>query len=48
MNPAINHPFFYWITLRARYGFRARPPLVDHERWLRGSRWMQQGPGDWF
>ena len=48
MNPAIAHPFFYWITLRARYGFRARPPLVDQERWLRGSRWMQQGPGDWF
>jgi hypothetical protein len=48
MNRAITHPFFYWITLRARYGFRARPPLVDPERWLRGARWMQQGPGDWF
>jgi len=48
MNPAISHPFFYWILFRARHGFRARPPLVDPERWLRGARWMHQSPLDWF
>jgi hypothetical protein len=48
MNQAITHPFFYWIVLRARHGFHARPPLVDQERWLRGARWMNQAPNTWF
>jgi hypothetical protein len=47
-NPAISHPFFYWITFRALHGFRARVPLVDPERYSRGSRWMKQAPGSWF
>jgi hypothetical protein len=48
MNSAISHPFFYWIAVRACHGFRARPPLVEPERWLRGAGWMHQGPRQWF
>ena len=48
LNAVITHPFFYWITLRARYGFRARRPLVDPEKWARGARWMSQSPRNWF
>jgi hypothetical protein len=48
LNPVISHPFFYWISVRALYRFRARAPLVDPERWARGSRWMQQRPTAWF
>ncbi|MBV9326041.1 MAG: hypothetical protein JO352_19935 [Chloroflexi bacterium] len=48
MNHAVTHPLFYWITLRALHGFRARPPLINPERYARGSRWMARGPTDWF
>lgn len=48
MNKAITHPLFYWITFRARHRFRARAPLVDPERYARGSDWMKQGPLDWL
>jgi hypothetical protein len=48
MNHAISHQFFYWISVRALYGFRARPPLAHLERYERGSRWMSEGPGGWF
>jgi len=47
-NRAVTHPFFYWIALRARYGFRADPPLVHPERWAHGSRWMSESPQHWF
>jgi hypothetical protein len=48
MNHAISHPFFYWITFRALHGFRAKAPLIDPERYERGSRWMRQGPTTWL
>jgi hypothetical protein len=48
MNHAITHPLFYWISVRALYRFRARPPLTSVERYLHGSRWMSNGPSDWF
>jgi len=48
LNPVITHPLFYWITVRALHRFRARRPLVDPELWASGSRWMQQGPAEWF
>jgi hypothetical protein len=48
MNHAITHPLFYWITFRALHGFRPRPPLIDPERYTRGSSWMKQGPLDWL
>lgn len=48
LNHAIGHPLFYWISVRARYGFRARPPLVDPDRYVRGSSWMGQRPWDWL
>jgi hypothetical protein len=48
VNHAISHPFFYWITFRALHGFRAREPLVDPERYARGSTWMQASPRDWI
>lgn len=48
VNHAISHPLFYWISVRALYGFRARPPLVKPERYARGSSWMAEGPGGWF
>ncbi|MBV9543565.1 MAG: hypothetical protein JOY61_04240 [Chloroflexi bacterium] len=47
VNHAIRHPFFYWITVRAMYGFRARHPLVYPERMKEGARWMRQSPLDW-
>jgi hypothetical protein len=48
MNHAITHPLFYWISVRAVYRFRARAPLISPRRYLQGSRWMVNGPGDWF
>lgn len=48
MNHAVTHPLFYWITFRALHRFRARAPLVDPERYARGSRWMKQTPLDWL
>jgi hypothetical protein len=48
LNTVVTHPLFYWVLIRARYGFRAGQPLVDPERWTRGSRWMHQHPGTWF
>ena len=48
MNPAISHPLFYWITFRALHAFKARPPLVEPDRWERGARWMRQSPRDWI
>lgn len=48
LNPVITHPLFYWITVRALHRFRAEEPLVDPERWTRGSQWMKQHPGEWF
>ena len=48
LNPAVTHPLFYWIALRARYGFRVQPPLVDPERWARGAGWMSESPREWF
>lgn len=48
MNHAITHPLFYWISVRALHGFRARPPLTSSERYADGSRWMTNGPSDWF
>ncbi len=48
LNHAISHPLFYWITFRAMHGFQVRRPLVDPERYGRGSRWMGQQPSDWF
>jgi len=47
-NHAITHPLFYWITFRARHGFRAERPLVNPERYQRGSRWMKQSFLDWI
>jgi hypothetical protein len=47
-NHAISHPLFYWITFRLRHGFRAQPPLVNPERYQRGSRWMKQSFTDWI
>jgi hypothetical protein len=47
MNHAITHPLFYWITFRALHQFRARPPLVELERWQRGAGWMNQSPTKW-
>jgi hypothetical protein len=48
LNGIIRHPLFYWITVRARYGFRADWPLVDPERVEAGASWMRQSPLDWF
>ena len=48
LNSAIEHPFFYWISVRAAHGFRARPPLMDPARFQRGARWMAQSPREWF
>jgi hypothetical protein len=48
VNGAISHPLFYWITFRALNGFRARQPLVNPERYARGSRWMKQTPKEWL
>ena len=48
MNHAITHPLFYWISFRALHGFRARAPLVNPERYARGSRWMKQKLADWL
>jgi hypothetical protein len=48
MNHAITHPLFYWITVRALHGFRARPPLTTPERYVSGSQWMARGPRGWF
>ena len=48
MNKAITHPLFYWITFRALHRFRARAPLVNPERYARGSGWMKQNPLDWL
>lgn len=48
LNKAIRHPFFYWISLRAAHGFRARAPLVYPERMKEGARWMRQSPLDWI
>jgi hypothetical protein len=48
MNHAITHPLFYWISVRALYRFRARPPLASPERYERGAKWMSEGPGGWF
>ena len=48
LNAAIRHPFFYWITVRARYGFRAEWPLVDRARFLQSAGWMRKSPLDWF
>jgi hypothetical protein len=47
-NPAIRHPFFYWLTVRAAHRFRAREPLVATERFRQGAKWMFEGPGRWF
>jgi hypothetical protein len=47
-NPAVTHPLFYWIAVRLRHGFRARAPLVDEERFIRGAKWMGQRPTQWF
>jgi hypothetical protein len=47
LNPAITHPLFYWITFRGLHLFRARAPLVDPERYSRGSTWMKQSILDW-
>ncbi|HEY2595726.1 MAG TPA: hypothetical protein VGK33_17680 [Chloroflexota bacterium] len=47
-NHAITHPLFYWISVRALHRFRARPPLTSIERYHAGSRWMANGPNDWF
>jgi hypothetical protein len=47
-NDAIRHPFFYWISLRAAYGFRARYPLIYPEKFKRSSAWMRQSPLDWL
>ena len=48
MNKAITHPLFYWISFRALHGFRPRAPLVDPERYARGSGWMKQTPREWL
>jgi hypothetical protein len=48
LNPVISHPLFYWITVRARHGFRVREPLVNPERYARASGWMKQRPAEWF
>ncbi len=48
MNKAITHPLFYWITFRALHRFRARAPLIEPERYARGSQWMKQKPLDWL
>lgn len=48
MNHAISHPLFYWISFRALHGFRAAAPLVNPERYARGSGWMKQTPREWL
>ena len=48
LNPAIKHPFFYWIVVRAAHGFRAREPLVHKDVFERASRWTSGGLLDWF
>jgi hypothetical protein len=48
MNKAIRHPFFYWISVRAAYSFRAEYPLVNPDRMKEGARWMRQSPIDWL
>jgi hypothetical protein len=47
-NWAITHPLFYWISFRVLNGFRARTPLIQPERYERGSRWMKQHPLEWL
>ena len=48
LNPVIRHPLCYSILVRASHGFRARPPLVDPERFERGAAWMTRSPLSWF
>jgi hypothetical protein len=48
LNPAIRHPLFYWLTVRAAHRFRAREPLVARERFRKGAKWMLEGPDRWF
>jgi hypothetical protein len=47
-NPVIEHPLFYWICVRARYGFRVTEPLLNPERYREGSGWMTQPIHEWF
>ncbi|HYY89112.1 MAG TPA: hypothetical protein VFA49_09980 [Chloroflexota bacterium] len=48
LNPVIRHPFFYWLVVRAAYGFKAKLPLADPERVAHGARWMLEPPTRWF
>ena len=49
MNHAITHPLFYWISVRALYRFRsAAAPDLARSLSTRRSRWMANGPSDWF
>lgn len=47
-NHAIRHPLFYWIAVRARYGFRAEEPLLHSRRFQHARGWMSQSPTHWF
>jgi hypothetical protein len=47
-NACIDHPLAYWILFRARHGFRATAPVVDRERFIRESRWMDEPPRRWL
>lgn len=47
-NRPIQHPLFYWLVVRARYGFRAAPPLVDTSLLHETNDWIHQGPLDWL
>ena len=47
INPAIAHPLFYWIVVRALHGFRADDWLLYMERYLHSARWMESSPRSW-
>ncbi len=48
LNGAIRHPLFYWITVRARHGFRAEEPLLHRQRFVHSATWMRRGPTSWL
>ena len=48
LNPAIRHPFFYWLVVRLACRFRATWPLVDPQRFARSAAWMSGSPRDWL
>jgi hypothetical protein len=47
-NPAIRHPFFYWLWVRVMYRFRASEPLVYTEVFQASGEWVNKGPASWI